>query len=191
MTNPLSNILAVSTSCAALGFVGALATERTTSSIDPSRTHIGFIIDATGFPRTQGQFHEFKGQLSVNFDRPSLSRVAFTVETASIDVGSPSFNGTLRGPAFLNSEHFPVIAFESTSVEKIDDKTARVIGDLTMLGVTRPLQVDVDVRRGANGGSLGFEARAHIDRLAFGMNSGFPIISRDVDLTVSSEGVSR
>jgi polyisoprenoid-binding protein YceI len=189
MTHPLSNMLTISMWCAALGCLGALATERTTATIDPARTHIGFTIDATGFPRTQGQFHAFKGQLSVNFDRPSLSRVAFTVETASIDVGSPSFNGTLRGPAFLNSEHYPVIAFESTSVEKVDDKTARVSGDLTMLGVTRPLQVDVDVRRGANGGSLGFEARARIDRLAFGMNSGFPIISRDVDLTVSTDGV--
>ena len=142
MTSPLSNILAVSTSCAALGFAGALATERTAASLDPARTHIGITIDATGFPPTQGQFHAFKGLLSVNFDRPSLSRVAFTVETASIDVGSPSFNGTLRSPAFLNSARFPVIAFESTSVEKVDDRTARVIGELRMLGVTLPLQVD-------------------------------------------------
>src|SRR3984957_4898300 len=124
MTNRLSNILAVSASWAALGIAGAVATERAAWSIDPTRTHIGFTIDATGFPRTQGQFHAFKGQLSVNFDRPSLSRVAFTVETASIDVGSPSFNSTLRGPAFLNSGRFPIIVFESTSVEKIDDKTA-------------------------------------------------------------------
>jgi polyisoprenoid-binding protein YceI len=187
MPKPLSKILAVSASCAALGLVAAPATERSAWSLDPARTHIGFSIDATGFPRTQGQFHAFKGQLSFNFDRPSLSRVAFTVETASIDVGSPSFNGTLSGPAFLNSGRFPVISFQSTSVEKVDDKTARVAGDLTMLGVTQPLQVDVDVRREANGERLGFTARARIDRLAFGMNSGYPIISRDVDLVVSSE----
>lgn len=168
-----------------------LATERAVSSIDPSRTHIGFTVDATGFPRTQGEFHAFHGNLSVNFDRPSLSHVAFSVDTASIDVGSPSFNGTLRGPAFLDSQRFPVIAFESTSVERMDDKTARVTGDLTMLGVTMPLQVVVDVRRDANGQRLAFTARGRIDRLAYGMNSGYPIISRGVDLTISSEAIVR
>jgi len=188
MPSPLSNIFAVLTSFAVLGLAGgAPASEPAASSIDPARTHIGFTIDATGFPRTQGEFHAFKGQLSVNFDRPSLSRVSFTVESGSIDVGSPSFDGTLRGPAFLNSERFPVIAFRSTSVEKVDDKTARVVGDLTMLGVTLPLQLDVDVRRAANGQRVGFAARARIDRLAYGMNSGYPIISREVDLTVTSE----
>jgi polyisoprenoid-binding protein YceI len=59
-------------------------------------------------------------------------------------------------------------------------------GDLTLLGVTQPLEVDVAVKRLADG-RFAFVAHARIDRLAFGMNSGFPVISRDVDLTVSSE----
>jgi polyisoprenoid-binding protein YceI len=167
------------------------AVERSAWALDPAHTHIGFAVDATGFPRTKGEFRVFKGRLSVNLDKPALSHVAFTAQTGSIDVGSASFNGTLRGPAFLNSEKFPDIRFESTSVEKVDDKTARVTGDLTMLGVTLPLQVDVDVRRDAGGGKLGFTAHAHIDRLAFGMNSGFPVISRDVELIVSSEAVAQ
>lgn len=165
--------------------------ERSSWSIDPKRTHIEFAVDAIGFPRTKGQFSDFKGRLAVNFDKPSLSRVAFTVEAASIDVGSPSFNGTLRGPAFLNAPRFPDIRFESTSVEKIDDRSVRVAGDLTMLGMTLPLQVDVDVRRDAGDARLGFTARARIDRLAYGMNSGFPVISRDVDLVVSTEAVAQ
>jgi polyisoprenoid-binding protein YceI len=164
------------------------AGERAAWHIDPARTHVGFVIDAVGFPRTQGEFRVFDGRLSIDLEHPSLSRVAFTVRAESIDVGSASFDDTLRGPAFLDVQRFPEIRFQSTHVEKRDEASVALTGDLTLLGVTQPLEVDVAVQRLA-GGRLAFAARAHIDRLAFGMNSGFPIISRDIDLTVSSEAI--
>ena len=111
----------------------------------------------------------------------------------SVDVGSPSFSDYLRSEAFLDAAHFKAIEFASTAVEKIDENEVRVTGDLTMLGVTRPLTVEVEVRRAA--GASARPARLHRarqDRSArLGMNSGFPIISRDVDLTVASEAVER
>ena len=177
------------TSAAVLLFAASCGGASASSwTIDPARTHIGFVIDAVGFPRTKGVFHKFSGKISIDFEHPQTSRVAFTVETASIDVGSAGFDETLRGPAFLDAARRPEIRFASTSVEKIDDHTALVNGDLTLLGVTRPLQVRVQVVRLADR-RLGFVARAVIDRTAFGMNSGFPVISRDVDLVVSSEAV--
>jgi len=167
----------------------AFAAERAAWRIDPTRTRIGFVVDAVGFPRTQGEFRVFDGRLAIDFDRPAASRVAFTVRADSIEVGSSSFDDTLRGPNFLDSQRFPDIRFESTRVEKRDETTVDLTGDLTLLGVTRPLTVEVMVKR-LGGARLAFVARAHIDRLAYGMNSGFPIISRDVDLTVSSEALS-
>jgi polyisoprenoid-binding protein YceI len=166
-----------------------VAAERAAWRIDPARTHIGFVVDAVGFPRTQGEFHAFDGRLSIDFDRPAASRVAFTVRAESIEVGSSSFDDTLRGSNFLNAQRFPEIRFESTGVEKRDESTIDLTGELTLLGVTRPLTVEVEVKR-LGGARLSFVARAHIDRLAYGMNSGFPIISRDVDLTVSSEAIA-
>ena len=74
----------------------------------------------------------------------------------------------------------------SSSVAKVDDHTVRVTGELTLLGVTRPLSVEVEVQREGNDGRLAFLAKTSIDRLAFGMNSGFPLVSRDVELTISS-----
>ena len=64
-------------------------------------------------------------------------------------------------------------------------------GELTLLGVTRPLSVDVAVQHEMSGGSarLAFLAKTSIDRLAFGMNSGFPLVSREVELVISSEAV--
>lgn len=156
--------------------------------IDPARTHIAFAVDAVGYPRTQGEFRRFDGRISIDFDQPSRSRVAFHVQSQSVDVGSSSFDDYLRS-AFLDARRFPTIDFVSNSVEKIDDHTVRVSGDLTLLGVTKPLSVDVAVRRETGGSStrIGFFAKTSINRLEFGMTTGFPLVSRDVELAISSE----
>jgi polyisoprenoid-binding protein YceI len=156
--------------------------------IDPARTTIGFAIDAVGFPRTEGQFRRFEGRISVDFDHPDRSRVAFHVLSQSVDVGSASFSDYLRSGAFLDAADHPSIDFVSTSVEKISDRAVRVAGNLTMLGVTKPIAVDVAVEREDQGGRprLAFRAETRIDRIAFGMTSGFPLVSRDVDLKISS-----
>jgi len=183
----MTKTLAYAAAAVALANIGlAGAADRGAWRIEPTRTRVGFAIDAIGFPRTQGEFRVFDGRLAVDLDHPAASRVAFTVRADSIDVGSPSFDDTLRGPNFLDTQRFPDIRFQSTRVEKRDDSTVDLTGDLTLLGVTRPLTVEVEVKRLA-GMRLAFVARARIDRLAYGMNSGFPIISRDVDLTVLSE----
>jgi len=156
--------------------------------IDPVRTSIGFAIDAVGFPRTEGRFRRFEGRISVDFDHPNRSSVVFHVQSQSVDVGSRSFGDYIRSAAFLDSAGHPSIDFVSTSVERINDHTVRVSGDLTLLGVTKPIAVDVAVLRAASAGRerLEFHAETRIDRLAFGMNSGYPLVSREVDLKISS-----
>jgi polyisoprenoid-binding protein YceI len=157
--------------------------------IDPARTTVGFAIDAVGFPRTEGRFRRFEGRISVDFDHPNRSSVVFHVQSQSVDVGSTSFSDYIRSAAFLDSAGHPSIDFLSTSVERTDDHAVRVSGDLTLLGVTKPITVDVAVLRSASGGRqrLEFHAETRIDRLAFGMNSGYPLVSREVDLKISSE----
>jgi len=159
--------------------------------IDPARTHIAFAIDAIGYPRTHGQFRQFEGRISVDLDHPDRSSVAFHVQSESVDVGSPPFDDYMRSVAFLDAAHYPSIDFVSRTVEKLGDHTVRVTGELTLLGVTRPLSVDVEVQReaGGSGGRLDFLAKTSIDRLAFGMNSGFPLVSREVELVISSEAI--
>lgn len=157
--------------------------------IDPARTHIAFAIDAVGYPRTRGQFRQFAGRISVDFERPDKSSVVFHVQSQSVDVGSSSFDDYLRSVAFLDSTRFPSIDFVSSSVAKVDDHTVRVTGQLTLLGVTRPLSVDVAVQREGGGGRLAFLAKTNINRLEFGMNSGFPLVSRDVELVISTAAV--
>jgi polyisoprenoid-binding protein YceI len=177
----------------ALGVLGQTRVPAAASAnyrIDPARTHIAFAIDAVGYPRTHGQFRQFAGRISVDLDHPDRSSVTFHVQSQSVDAGSPSFDDYLRSAAFLDSAHFPSIDFASNSVEKVDDHTVRVTGDLTLLGVTKPLSVEVVVQRAGSGSQrLEFLAKTSIDRLAFGMNSGFPLVAREVELVISSEAV--
>jgi polyisoprenoid-binding protein YceI len=156
--------------------------------IDPARTEIAFAVDSVGYPRTEGHFRRFEGRISVDFDRPERSSVAFHVQSGSVDVGSASFSDYLRSAAFLDADRYPSIDFVSTSVQRVGDHMVRVSGDLTLLGVTKPLSVDVAVTRDAGGGRarLDFQAATRIDRLEFGMNSGFPLVSREVQLVISS-----
>jgi polyisoprenoid-binding protein YceI len=182
--------------CAALTFavLAQSATPALASAnwrIDPARTHIAFAIDAVGYPPTHGEFGQFTGRISIDLEHPDRSNVTFHVQSQSVNVGSPSFDDYLRSVAFLDSSRYPSIDFVSNSVEKVDDHTVRVNGDLTLLGVTRPLSVDVAVKRETIGGRerLEFLAKTSIDRLAFGMNSGFPLVSREVELVISSEAV--
>ena len=174
----------------ALGFLapaGGPADAAANWRIDPTRTHIAFAIDAVGYPRTHGQFDQFQGRISVDLDHPDRSNVTFHVQSRSVDVGSAPFDDYLRSAAFLDAARFPSIDFVSNSVAKLNDHTVRVTGDLTLLGVTRPLSVDVAVERQAAGARLAFMAKTNINRLDFGMNSGFPLVSRDVQLVISSE----
>jgi polyisoprenoid-binding protein YceI len=180
--------LAFGLTLAALGSEGA-ARAASNWAIDPTRTHIAFDVDAVAYPRTHGEFRQFAGTIVVDLDHPARSRVSFRVQSGSVDVGSSSFNDYLRSQALLDASRFPTIEFASTSVEKLDDHRVRVTGELTLLGVTHPLGVEVEVERKPDGSRarLGFTAKAKIDRLDFGMNSGFPVISRDVDLVITSE----
>jgi polyisoprenoid-binding protein YceI len=95
----------------------------------------------------------------------------------------------LRSEVFFNVARFPDMRFVSTSVEKRDEHHAQVTGDLTMLGVTRPISLDVEVARklAATNQRVGFKATGVINRLDFGMNAGYPLISDAIHLTVTTE----
>ena len=161
--------------------------------INPSQTSVGFVVDGIGWPRTKGQFHDFTGRISINFDNPAASKVSFRVASKSVDVGSSSFNDYLRTDAFFDVAQYPEITFQSTRVEKVDGSHARVTGDLTMRGITRPLTIDVALDRPADSSStkVGFRATGIVHRLPYGMNAGFPAISNDVDLIVTTEALAQ
>ena len=110
-----------------------------------------------------------------------------------MDVKSPSLNDYLCGEVFFNAAKYPDMRFLSTNVEKRDEQHAEVTGDLTMLGVTKPISLDVEVTPKLAGTNkrLGFKATGAINRLDYGMSFGYPIISDLIHLTVTTEAELR
>ena len=174
---------------AAWVLVGALVSPtlaRGPVPIDRDRTQIRFSIDAIGWPTTRGMFRSFSGRIGVDIDNPSRSDVRFEVASGSIETGSAALDDYIKSAAFLNAARFPTISFMSTDVSKLDEQTARVEGDMTLLGVTRPVLLTVAVRR-IGGARVGLTASGIIRRSQFGMVSGQPLILDDINLTVTTE----
>ena len=160
--------------------------------IDEAQTSIAFKIDAVGFPTTHGHFGHYTGKILIDFDRPAKSFTNFTVDAASVDVGAASFNDFVKSQALLNVARFPTMAFASTQVEKLDAHTARVTGNLTMLGVSRPVTLTVDVERNAanQANAVSFAAKGTIVRSEFGMTFGIPLIDDAIEITVKTRALN-
>jgi polyisoprenoid-binding protein YceI len=169
-----------------------LASSAQSWRIDEKRTSIGFKIDAVGFPTTRGRFTHYSGRVLIDFDSPGKSFTTFTVDSASVDVGSPAYTNFVKGAALLNVEKFPTMSFASTQVEKLDQRTARVVGNLTMLGVTKPIVLTVNVEADPviKGRSVSFAATGTIKRSEFGMIFGIPLIDDVLEITVKTRALN-
>jgi polyisoprenoid-binding protein YceI len=100
-------------------------------AVDPSHTRITFVVDAVGWPQTEGRFTNFQGKIAIDFDNPHGSSVSFKVTANSVDIGSSPFNDFLRSEPFFNVAKYPYISYVSTLVEKVDAQHAHVTGNLT------------------------------------------------------------
>ncbi|WP_448208068.1 YceI family protein [Azospirillum sp. sgz302134] len=162
--------------------------------IDPAHLSVAFIVNHLGFSNLIGRFNTAAGDLSFDKDAVEKSTVAVTVDTASVDTNHAKRDEHLRSPDFFNAKEFPKMTFKSTKIEKTGDKTGKLYGDLTLLGVTKPVVLDVTFNKdGVSPASkqetVGFSARGKVKRTDFGMKYGAPYISEDIDLLIEAEAV--
>jgi polyisoprenoid-binding protein YceI len=143
-----------------------------TYSLNPSMTTVGFVTRKLMVSKIRGAFEKFDGTLVVA-DPPEKSQLEVRVETASIQTREEKRDAHLRSPDFLDVENFPLMTFKSTSVERVDDTTLKVSGDLTIKDVTRPVTLDVEYE-GLHPTPWGFEqmifsATGEINREEWGL----------------------
>jgi polyisoprenoid-binding protein YceI len=160
--------------------------------IDEQRTAIGFKIEAVGFPTTRGRFTHYSGRILLDFDHPAKSFTSFTVDSDSVELGSKAFNDFVKSAALLDVTRFPTLSFASTQVEKLDPRTARVTGNLTLLGVTKPVALTVTVETEPSGKRrvVAFAATATLKRSDYGMIFGIPLIDDALEITVKTRALS-
>lgn len=161
--------------------------------IDPAHSVVQFKISHLGFSWMVGVFDRISG--SFTFDPaagPAGQRISVEIETASIDTGHAERDKHLRSPGFLNVKKFPRANFVSTGYEG-DAGGGRMTGNLTLMGVTRPIAIAVrKVGEGDDpwgGYRAGFEGRATLDRRDFDAGRNLGPASETMDFFLSVEGV--
>lgn len=162
--------------------------------IDPAHLSVAFIVNHLGFANMIGRFNTASGEVAFDKDAVQNSAVKVVIDTASVDTNHAKRDEHLRSPDFFNAKEFPQITFKSTKIEKTGEKTGKLHGDLTMLGTTKPVVLDVTFNKeGVSPASkletVGFSARGKIKRADFGMKYGVPHISDEIDLLIEAEAV--
>jgi len=141
--------------------------------VDNVHSSLIFSIRHAGMANFYGRFNDFTGEIHFDQTDPAKSRMAFTVQTDSVDTANKSRDGHLRDADFFNSRQYPTISFESTGMRANADGSYELTGNLTMMGETNPVTATVTgLKTGKvrDNDALGFEARFSIKRSDFGMN---------------------
>lgn len=164
-----------------------------TYTFDKAHTQILFFVDHLGFSKSQGEFHEYSGGFTFNRGEPEKSKIDVTIQTASIDMDHEKWNAHMKNEDFFDVEKFPTMTFKSTGISVTGDDTANITGDLTILGVTKPVTLAVTHNKsGVHPFSgkfvAGFSASGTVKRSEFGMDYGLPAVGDDIELRIEVEG---
>ena len=147
--------------------------------IDPTHSQVSFAIRVLSVTTTRGSFNKVRGKLHIDEQNPASSWVEAEIDAASITTHNLLRDTHLRSNAFFAVKKYPTIAFKSTRVEHSGGNAYKVTGNLTLLGVTKPVTFEVAY----SGQSAGFNARASltarttINRDDFGLGRGMMVQS--------------
>jgi polyisoprenoid-binding protein YceI len=143
-------------------------------ALDPAHSRIGFVARHAMVTKVRGSFKEFAGSGYFDEEDPARSHLELTVKAASIDTGNADRDAHLRSNDFFAMATYPEIHFVSTSVALLAGGSYRVVGDLTIKNVTRPVTIDFVYTGTAidpfGNQRIGFEGNTVVNRKEWGVN---------------------
>jgi polyisoprenoid-binding protein YceI len=158
-------------------------------SLNKPHTQILFSVSHLGFTQSHGKFLDYTGTLKLDESHPENSVVDAVIHTASVDMGDDAWSKKVR--EIFKVDKYPDMIFKSTEVKRKSEKTADVTGNLTMLGVTKPVTLHVTFNKEGRDPFgkyvAGFSAEADIQRSAFGMNDYAPAVGDEVHIILEAE----
>lgn len=177
--------------------LGFTAVQADSYKIDETHAHAAFSVTHLGFSTTYGQFKAIEGTFEFDEAAPEKSIVDVTIQTNSVDTANDARDEHVRGADFFDVEKFPTMTFKSTGVEVTGENTGNLTGDLTLLGVTKPVTLAVTFNKAGPHPFkkeitvAGFNATGELDRTDFGMNYASPVIGNTIPLIISVEGIKQ
>jgi polyisoprenoid-binding protein YceI len=169
-----------------------------TWQVDPAHSKLGFAVKHMGVTTVRGEFREFEGALEFG-EGLSDSRVHGTVRAASVHTNQEQRDEHLRSEDFFGAKANPELRFDSTGIEQIDEDTFRIVGNLTMNGVTNELELEAEfggTEIGSQGEErVGLEATGQLSRKDYEMKfnaalgSGNAVVADKVKLILDIAAV--
>lgn len=162
-------------------------------TIDPAHTYPSFEADHMGMSVWRGKFTKSSG--SVSLDRAAKTgTLDIVIDTDSLDFGLAAMDKHAKSPDMFNVGKFPSATYKSKSFTFNGDKLVAINGELTLLGVTKPVALTVNKFKCAMSPRLkrevcGADASAEFNRSDFGMNFGVPTFSPAVKLAIQVEAI--
>ena len=166
----------------------------TTWVIDPAHSSVEFSVKHLMISSVKGRFGDVKGTIRLDDGNPTASQVQIEIGTTSIDTRAEQRDAHLRSPDFFDVERYPVMKFESRRVEGDIHGKFKLVGDLTIRDVTRPVTLEGEFE-GQNTDPWGqqkmaFEANGKINRKEFGLSwnqaleAGGWLVGDDIKLNI-------
>jgi polyisoprenoid-binding protein YceI len=166
--------------------------------IDPVHTTATFSVRHLMVSTVKGEFEKVNGNVHLDEANPTRSAIEISIDAASINTRNAQRDGHLKSPDFFDAAKFPKLTFKSTKIDKTGKNTFKVLGDLTMHGVTRPITLDVEGPSPAVKDMMGrtvraVVARGKLSRKEWGLTwnkaveGGGVVVSDEVQLEVNAE----
>jgi polyisoprenoid-binding protein YceI len=160
--------------------------------IEPNHTSVVWFANHFGFSNPSGKFTDIDGSIVFDEANPTKSSVDVTIKTASLNTGFTKFDQHLKSKDFFDVEKFPTAKFVSNKITVTGKNKAKIEGDLTLVGVTKPVTLNAKFNKsGVNPinqkETVGFSAVAVITRSEFGIDYAIPGVSDKVNLTIELE----
>lgn len=186
---------------AAFAFAAALALPATAAAeveeyvIDTEGGHafVQFRIQHLGYSWLYGRFDEFEGGFTYDPDHPENASLEVAIDTASLDSNHAERDKHLRGEDFLEVDEYPTATFKSTGYAPNGDGTGTLSGELTLHGVTKPIEIEVkEIGAGPDpwgGFRRGFQGETTLALKDFGIDYDLGPASTHVQMILSIEGI--
>ena len=160
-----------------------------TYEVEKTHTQILWTVNHFGFNDYFGLFGNPTGTLTLDPAKPNTAKVVIDIPVADLATSSTGLTDHMKKPDFFDAVKFPSAKFESTSVVATGTK-AKIMGNLTMMGVTKPVTLDAEFTGAGTNPfrkkeTVGFHATTTIKRSEWGMKYGIPLVSDDVRLKIS------
>lgn len=178
---------------ALLALVTSLASAQV-YNVEPGHTYPSFEADHMGLSFWRGKFTKTSGKITLDRGSKTGGSVEITIDASSVDFGHAKMNEKARGEEMFNVAKFPAISYKSTALRFDGDKLVGVDGDMTMLGVTKPMALTIThfkcmIHPLLKREVCGADAHGRFDRSDYGMNIGLPRFSPEIKLAIQVEAV--